>query len=328
MIPDPEGDAQLDVDVVVCCYTVNRWADIVAGVGAVARQSRPPRTIVVVVDHNDDLLDRCTRELPALAPGVPLTVLANHGERGLSGARNTAVDWSTASLVAFLDDDAEPEPTWLERLCEPFAAADVWVTGGRADPAWPVCRPAWFPPEFDWVIGCSYRGMPVRRADVRNVHGATMVFRHAVFDRVGGFVEGVGRVDTVPLGGEETELCIRLQAAEPSARIVYVPDSVVRHRVSDDRVRPRYFFARCWAEGLSKAAIGRLVGAQAATATERDYVRRTLRRAVTRELLVALGGRPSAAARAGAVVAGLAVTAAGYLVGDVRARARLRRGRA
>jgi glucosyl-dolichyl phosphate glucuronosyltransferase len=298
-------------DVVICCYTELRWDDLCAGVQAVATQTIRPSRILVVVDHNDDLLRRAERDLPALSD-VPVSVLANQRRRGLSGARNTAIDTSGAEFLAFLDDDACPEPSWLERLAQPFADANVWVTGGRAVPVWPHERPAWFPPEFDWVIGSSYRGMPTETSDVRNVHGASMMYRAEVFARVGGFQEDVGRVGTVPNGCEETELCIRLRQTVSGARVVYVPASVVAHRVSTDRVELRYFLRRCRAEGASKAAIAQLIGATDATATERSYVTQVLGRAVVGGLRDALHGRLGALARVAMVLAGLGVTSIGY----------------
>ena len=269
----------LFVSVVVCAYTLERWADIAAGVRAVAAQR--PGEILLVIDHNDDLLGRARTELAA---GVPrLRVVASTGRRGLSGARNTGVTLARGELVVFLDDDARPEAAWLERLVAPFAEPDVQAVGGRSVPAWPVARPAWFPPEFDWVVGSSYRGLPERRSDVRNVIGASMAIRRTAFAAAGLFAEDVGRVGTLPVGCEETELCIRIRQRVPGARVVYAPDSLVRHRVSAERTRPRYFARRCLAEGSSKAQITALVGADA-TSTERSYVARTLPAGVVRGL--------------------------------------------
>jgi GT2 family glycosyltransferase len=309
-------------DVVICCYTERRWGDLCDGVRAVGTQTARPARVLVVVDHNDTLLARATRELPALSD-IPVSVIANARRQGLSGARNTAIDASSADFIAFLDDDACPDPAWLAHLAAPFADADeVWATGGRAAPVWPADRPVWFPPEFDWVVGCTYRGMPTELADVRNVHGASMMFRAEVFARVGGFAEDVGRVGTVPNGCEETELCIRLRQAIPSARVVYTPASVVAHRVSDDRVEIRYFLRRCRAEGSSKAAIARLIGATDATATERSYVTDTLAHAVLNGIRDGLRGHAAALSRVAMVLLGLAATTFGYVVATAAATIR------
>jgi hypothetical protein len=214
-------------------------------------------------------------------------------------------------VVAFLDDDATAAHDWLERLAEGYGADDVVGVGGAVLPAWETGRPRWFPAEFDWVVGCTYTGLPLGQAPVRNLIGANMSFRREVFELVGGFTEGLGRLGTRPLGCEETELAIRIRQRRPGARLLYEPSAVVHHHVPRQRARWRYFGARCYAEGLSKAAVSRLVGAGDGLAAERHYVRRVLPRAVVTGL-ARTGAGPAAA-----VLLGLALTISGYLRGRI-----------
>ncbi len=307
-----------DVTAVVCCFTEDRWGDVLDAVDGLDAQTEPPAAVLIVVDYNETLKQRLLAEYAGRAD---LSVVHNTGPQGLSGARNTAIAAASTSYVAFLDDDAVPDKRWLEELLVPFVRSpEVAVTGGRSVPAWPPSgRPAWFPEEFDWVVGSSYRGMPTEATIVRNVHGCSMLFRRDVFTLVGGFADGVGRLGTLPLGCEETELCIRLKAARPEAEVWYVPESLVAHRVSDGRTKLRYFVRRCYAEGISKAQIGRLVGAQSATATEKSYVSGALLPAV----LGSIGlrrGRPVNPRLGAAIVLGLAVTVVGYARGSLKRR--------
>ena len=182
-------------------------------------------------------------------------------------------------------------------------------------PGWPTRRPGWWPEEFDWVVGCSYRGLPTTTARVRNVIGATMAIRRDTFTTAGTFREGLGRVGKNALGCEETELCIRLRQARPEAEVVYVPASVVTHRVSRNRVSVRYFLTRCYAEGLSKALISRTVGPADATASERSYATRIL----TRGALRGLHDTASGLARSVAIIVGLLTTVLGFIRGNAAA---------
>ena len=302
--------------VVICAYTDRRWDDIAAALRALTLQSPPPAETVLVVDHNDALLTRARTELLPAHPG--LRIVANARENGLSGARNTAIELCTSEVLAFLDDDATPDARWLAELVAPFADPAVIAVGGRAEPRWPDTRPTWFPTEFDWVVGCSYRGLPTATSPVRNVIGCSMAFRAEAFTRVGSFVEGIGRVGTLPLGCEETELCIRLGQDDPKAVIVYAPDSLVSHRVSEDRTRLRYFVSRCWSEGLSKAQIAALVGNADSTSSERSYAVKTLPLGVLRGVGDLARLDFTGLGRAAAIVVGLAVTTAGFLVGSRR----------
>jgi hypothetical protein len=159
---------------------------------------------------------------------------------------------------------------------------------------------------------------------VRNLMGCNMSFRRSVFARVGGFAESLGRVGTTPLGCEETELCIRARKAFPGHRIVFEPRAVVRHSVSRDRLTWAYLRRRCFAEGLSKAAVAVLQGQEQALDTERRYASRVLPAGFIRELAGAV--RPTHGSRlrhlqsACAVVLGLAVTTLGYVRGSVALR--------
>ncbi|WP_256787869.1 glycosyltransferase family 2 protein [Frankia sp. AvcI1] len=295
--------------VVVCCYTEARWDDLRGAVDSARAQLAAGDELVLVVDNNDTLLRRASAAMPEV------TVVASTGPRGLSGARNTGVAVTTGEVVVFLDDDARAEPGWLDRMLAPYADPQVMGVGGAALAAWPTDRPGWFPPEFDWVVGCSYTGLPTSRAPVRNPIGASMSFRRSAFEAVGDFTEGIGRTGTDPMGCEETEFGIRLRQSNPDAVVLYEPGSVVAHRVTSDRATFTYFRRRCYAEGLSKARVAGLVGQESALEAERTYVSRTLPRAVWRDLT---GGGHRA--RAAAVVFGVAATSFGYVRGRVGQR--------
>lgn len=51
--------------------------------------------------------------------------------KGLSRARNRGLTESTTDIVAYIDDDAVPDPDWLGRLICPFADAKVAAVTGR-----------------------------------------------------------------------------------------------------------------------------------------------------------------------------------------------------
>jgi len=305
-----------DISVVICAYTLDRWSDIQRAVASVATQRSPVRETILVVDHNDDLMRRAEDQLAGI------TVVANREERGLSGARNSGVALARGEVVAFLDDDAAAAPDWSEWLAAGYTDGSVLGVGGKSEAAWVEGRPDWFPAEFDWVVGCSYVGMPAERASVRNMIGSNMSLRRAVFEQVGGFDARIGRVGANPVGCEETELCIRAVAAWPAGRIVYEPIAHVTHTVPASRGSWRYFRSRCLAEGRSKAVVARLAGRRAGLATERSYVRRVLPAAVARDLRTALMERRSdPALRALAVVAGFGLTTLGFLRGMSTERA-------
>lgn len=305
--------------VVICVYTEERWEDILAAVRSVREQSLPAEEILLVVDHNSPLLDRLSEEYE---DSSDVRVLANAGPRGLSAGRNTGIAASRGGFVAFLDDDAVAERDWLRHFEKGYDDPGVMAVGGRTLPSWASGRrPAWFPEEFDWVVGCTYRGLPPGTVRVRNVLGGNASFRRTAFDAAGGFATGIGRNgDRRPLGGEEAELCIRLTRALPGAVLLIDDRAVIHHKVPPPRERFGYFRTRTYAEGLSKALVSRSVGAARGLESERRYTTRVLPAGVLRGLRDGLLGRPGGAGRAGAIVMGVLAAAAGYAVGSVRAR--------
>ena len=109
-----------------------------------------------------------------------------------------------------------------------------------------------------------------------------------------GFQTDFGRVRTLPLGCD---------------------GALVDHSVSADRVKVGYFLRRCIAEGLSKAAVTAHVGREQGLASERAYVTKALPSGFLNGLLP---GRTDGAwrpSRSAMIVAGLAATTLGYVLG-------------
>jgi GT2 family glycosyltransferase len=302
------------ISVVVCAHDEARWQELEAAVRSLHGQTLRPHEVVVVVDHNDRLMERARGGLRGAV------VIENTAARGLGGAWNSGVAASSGSIVAFLDDDAVASPDWLALLSEGYRDVDVAGVGGSIEPIWEQARPPWFPREFDWVVGCSYLGMPVSAHAVRNLHGCNMSFRRAVLDALGGFRLGYGC--------DETELCIRLRQRWPSKKLLYAPEAKVFHNVPRGRSGFRRFLSRCYFEGGSKAVVARLVGVGAGLSSEYRYTRTVLPRGVRRGIAEFVRQRdPHGLQRAAAIVAGLASTAAGYAAGNSSTeRAARRRG--
>jgi len=317
----PATHRPTSVSVVVCANTEDRWDDLAAGIGSLADQTHVPEQVVLVIDHNDDLLERAANLYAGpfgASRGMRIDVVANTAEQGVSGARNTGVSWCDGDVVTFLDDDTRiGDPRWIGNLLSLYADSDVAGAGGGAIPNWSgVEQPAWFPSEFGWVVGCSYVGLPDGPEDVRKFIGCNMSFRREVFDTLGGFsVRGRNAIE--PARYEETEYCIRLHRRFPEARLVFDPALNVFHRVSPRRREFDYFRSRCWIEGLSKAMVERDVGDRDGLSTERAYSSRALPMGVLRGLGHGLRGDLNGFRRAGAITLGAILVTAGYARGRV-----------
>ena len=311
--------------VVICAYTLDRLDALVLAIESVQRQSRQASEIIVVIDHNPELLQKIQARVANAASNV--VIVENAERRGLSGARNTGLSLAHGSIIAFMDEDAQAASTWLERLIHCYDDASVAGVGGSIAPLWLSGRPKWFPAEFYWVIGCTYIGMPAQPACVRNLIGCNMSFRKEVFEAVGGFRDGMGRIGTLPVGCEETELCIRANQHWPQRRFVFDPGvEVINHRVPATRACWRYFVSRCVGEGLSKALVSNLVGTKDGLSAERTYVFNTLPAGIVKGVADALlRGDASGVTRAVAIIVGCLATTAGFVFGKVRGAIRNQR---
>lgn len=301
----------MSVTAVVCSYTEERWSLIVDAVDSLRRQTRPADELLLVVDYNAALASRMRRDLAGVR------VVENRYRKGLSGAKNTALEEATGDVIAVLDDDATADDRWLETLLAHFESPDVVASGSASVPRWERERPGWFAPELDWTVGCSYRGLPETTASVRNVFGGAMAMRSDAARRLGGFDHHLGRGGSRFAGCEDTEFCLRLSTVWPDARIVYDPGTAVHHNVPVARATWSYVWRRCYGEGVSKATLARLSGSTRksrgrALRTERRYVTHTIPSALWREL------RRTQLAGAAALVGAVAATFAGFVIGWVR----------
>ncbi|MGU3499016.1 glycosyltransferase family 2 protein [Mycobacterium sp. C31M] len=298
--------ASADLSVVICCYTAARRAQVLRVVDSALAQIAGDDEIIVVVDHNDALLQDLTSTLD---PRIEL--VSNRFQRGLSGARNTGVERSAKDVVVFVDDDAVLTDGSLAGARSAFTDPSVVAIGGAVDADWESgTAPHWFPEEFGWVVGCDYRGLPPCGAQIRNPIGAAMAARRTALVEIDGFSTELGRVGDLPAGCEETLMGVQLRAEYPDQQIIRHTAFRVEHHVPSERATLRYFTRRCYQEGRSKASLTRISGQQAALASERSYTTRIL---------------PSGAWRARsnprrvlAIIVGFCYTAIGYAVGLVR----------
>ncbi|HLH14220.1 MAG TPA: glycosyltransferase family 2 protein [Solirubrobacteraceae bacterium] len=320
------GPAAPTVSVAIPAYTMKRWELLRRAVESARSQTAPVEEVVVCIDNNEELLARARAEWREPGRGVRVSVIANrhsdhlegvgvhqaaHGTTrrfGAGSARNTAAEAIRADVIAFMDDDAEAAPNWIEELLRVYADPAVVAVGGPPLPRYESARPSWFPANFDWVFGCAYEGLPTTVAPLRHLIGANMSVRRSAFEAVGGFIGS---------DFDDLNLCMRLAARFGERGIYYTPRAVVRHYVSDDRVTWRYFWRRCYFVNRQKVRVFEQIGSAANLTAEREFVLRALTRQTARELRRAAAGELAALSSLAAMVAGIALAAAGNARGKL-----------
>lgn len=89
----------------------------------VSQLSYDPFEVVVVADPQGC---NAVKTMPQSAD----LKLIEYDEANISAARNLGIAAAAGEVVAFIDDDSVPEPSWLEFLTAPFADSEVMAAGG------------------------------------------------------------------------------------------------------------------------------------------------------------------------------------------------------
>jgi GT2 family glycosyltransferase len=305
------------VSVILCAATLDEWEHLRRAARSVREQTEAACEIIVVVDRCPALLKRAGFEFARL----DVSVIPNRLEKGPSGARNTGAAEAHGDVVAFLDHDAAAHPDWIARLADHYEDPGVLGVGGLVEPEWEDGgRPRWFPAELDWVVGCSYGGMPASSTPVRRFVAANMSFRRTVLQESGGFSSALNRAGAIPPGCEDVELCSRVSQRNPGGILMYEPAAAVRHKIPRQRQTWTYLRSRCYAEGLSEARVARTARAVGTHTAERSYVRSAVAGGIWRSLADAGRGKLAGLQAAIALITAVTVIRAGYLAGRVAGR--------
>ena len=151
---------------------------------------------------------------------------------GLDIARNTGIRAGNLPLIAFIDDDAAPDPLWLRKLCRNFADPTIMAAGGLTM-AMELATPAQI--EFERMGGFG-RGLKRVIYDQSNCDpfrawiagaGVNMALRRSIVDEIGWFDEALD-AGTGSLAGGDADYFRRIIKA--GWRIAYDPQALNWHR--------------------------------------------------------------------------------------------------
>ena len=191
-VPFPAGTQWPRISVVVCSYNGARTIrDTMEGL---KRLEYPDFEVIVVNDGSTDATARIVAEYPEVR-------LISTDNRGLSAARNTGWQQAGGEIVAYIDDDAYPDPHWLQYLAHRFTTGD-WVGVGG-----PNIAPPGDGPIADCVANAPGGPVHVLVSDVEAEHvpGCNMAFRREALAAIDGFDV------RYRAAGDDVDLCWRLQ---------------------------------------------------------------------------------------------------------------------
>jgi glycosyltransferase involved in cell wall biosynthesis len=190
---------------------------------------------ILVVDNNSTDETKAVVAKLIAQDGTGRLRYAFEGRQGVSYARNTGIELTTAPIIAFLDDDGIPGREWVRSMKEAFDAhPEADCIGGRVRADWTEPPPPWFAAAHAGPVALQDRPEPAY-LNARNASAclltANLGFRREVFARIGGFSPRYRR-------NQDRELEMRMWRA--SMQGLYVPAMAVVVTVPRSRLTRKY----------------------------------------------------------------------------------------
>ena len=239
VFPEPPlgPDENLRISVVVCTYRNPGLLE--KTLASLLNQTLDSaRYEVIVVDNNSN---DSTPDVVARFPSVRYVF---EPEQGLSAARNAGIRAASSDIIAFIDDDAEADPGWLQALLEVYdSVPNALAVGGKADPIWDAPPPSWLDENYHRPLSLIDWGSEIRPLRwPERIIGVNCSFRREVFTRIGSFDSALGRMGPFLLGSEDTEIQRKIHDAGHD--VYYTPRAVVHHHVPGWRMTRAYLLER------------------------------------------------------------------------------------
>jgi GT2 family glycosyltransferase len=195
------------ISVVVCSYNGSRT--IAETLAALENLAYPDYEIIVVDDGSTD-------QTSAIASRHKVKLIRTENN-GLSAARNVGMNAASGDIVAYIDDDAYPDPHWLTFLASGLRDTEHAGIGG----------PNIAPPGDGAIADCvaNAPGGPVHvllsDCVAEHIPGCNMAYRRDKLLEIGGFDH------RFRVAGDDVDVCWRLQ--ERGWTIGFAPTAVVWH---------------------------------------------------------------------------------------------------
>lgn len=257
--PQPEagaGSACSDIErVAVCITTVDRHGMLVDAMKACAAATPPASTLIDLIVVDNDVAGTARAIVEKFVANNLISVTYTiEPKRGLAEARNRGIQLALergARWLAFIDDDSQPHPDWLDRLVTVLRSEGAKLVGGaNIFEAPDVPMTAWQRYICRGLVDGSYRRY-CRQRDRMPRDKVTIVTGNWCAD-LDWIKEKALSFDPrySATGGEDTAFDRSMRAT--GAKVLFVPGSIVIETLPATRISLRYQFTRLMMSGITK----------------------------------------------------------------------------
>jgi len=246
------------ISAIICTH--NREAYLGAAIDSLLAQDFTAEFEVVVVDNGSS--DR-THEVVAQRSHDPRLKYIFEPIIGLSVARNTGAKIASGEILAYLDDDAVASDRWLQILYSAYQNnSQLAIAGGKVTLLWPqgIQPPEWLSTGLAGNLGAYDLGDSTIYIDKPGLtpRGLNYSLRRSFLEEIGGFDLHLGRVGKNLLSNEELQMTEF--ALQRGWQVAYLPEALVAHNVSPERLQRSWFLNRGWWQGISECYREQLSG--------------------------------------------------------------------
>ena len=219
------------ISVIICTY--NRDKFIGEALNCLAKQTLPAGNfeIIVVDNRSTDNTASIAKKFIADHPELQARYVMEPN-RGLSFARNRGIQEARASIVTYIDDDAEVTPHFLESIVSFLQAnSSVVGVGGKVIPKYSESgEPKWISKYLNGFVGRMDFGDRPKQFDSKMKYptGCNMTYTKEILQKAGGFNN--------ELTFRSDDKYIFHQVTKISDNVYYVPEALLYHNIDNDRL--------------------------------------------------------------------------------------------
>jgi len=247
-----------DIKISVVIPTRKRPRELRAALFSLVEQTMPQSCYeVIIVDNGPSqetaAVAECYRDRIANLRYV------EEPEPGLHSARHRGMREACGSLLVYIDDDVEVDPTWLQSVEDGFARHGADLVGGRNLPKWEGVPPGWLlrlwmekkkDGQSIGYLSILDFGDQMKEIDPLYVWGCNFAIRKKILIECGGFHPDSMPAELLHLRGDGESHVSRFVASH-GYRALYVPAACVHHHVPKERMTLDYFRQRAFNQGVS-----------------------------------------------------------------------------